>query len=251
MYRMTKYPTFQHSYKQGAFLLFTNPLWLTPPRRYTAGILFISPLGDILRRRPLVLLLGFLSFVLTIATAFTYDFLLFEILSVLTGIVTCVSQVLAPLTADLAPPERRASALAILIAGVMLGMLYARLLAGLVAQFSSWRVVYYVASVLQAANVLVLYFIMPDYPVKNEGVGYWAILVSLVKYAVGEPQLIQASLVSMVSMACFTNFWVSGITWYFPNRAHSYGAGHLDIPSRRAAVQLFHVSLRRSPKTAF
>ena len=127
----------------------------------------------------------------------------------LTGVVTCVSQVLSPITADLVEPSRRASALSIIIAGVLLGILYARIIAGVIAQFVSWRVVYYVAAALQAVNIAVLYWVVPDYPMKNKGLTYLSVLGSVVKYAVTEPILIQASLVCMVSMACFTNFWVS------------------------------------------
>lgn len=150
-----------------------------------------------------------MTFALTIGTAFTFNFVVFEVLSVLTGVVTCVSQILSPITADLVAPSRRASALSILIAGVLLGILYARIIAGVIAQFTSWHVVYYVAAGLQAVNILVLYWVVPDYPVKNKGLTYLGVLRSLLKYAVTEPVLIQASLVCMVSMACFTNFWVS------------------------------------------
>lgn len=145
---------------------------------------------------------------LTIATPFTYHFVVFEVVSVLTGVLTCVTQILSPFAADLTPPERRASALSIIIGGVLLGILYARIIAGVIAQFVSWRVVYYVASGLQGVNILVLYFTLPDYPVKNKGLSYGTILWSMMKYCVTEPQLVQASLVCMVSMACFTNFWV-------------------------------------------
>ena len=155
---------------------------------------------------------------------------MFEVLSTLTCVVTCASQVLAPLTADLAAPERRASALSILIAGVLLAMLYARTLAGLIAQFSSWRIVYYVASGLQAVNVIVLYFVMPDYPVKNKGLSYWTILSSLLRYSVTEPQLIQACLVCMVSMACFTNFWVSHLPIAQWSETHLTGSVYSRLP---------------------
>lgn len=211
--------------------------------RYAAGLLFITTLGDVVLRRPLVLLLTFATTALTLGTAFTYNFVIFEVLSTLTGIVTCVSQVLAPLTADLAAEERRASALSILIAGVLLGMLYARLLAGIIAQFASWRIVYYVASALQGVNIIVLYFVMPDAPVKNERISYWKILYSLAKYAVTEPQLIQACLVCMVSMACFTNFWVCFyasfgyrrcLTHFSRSLSHSYSERRHTIIQRKS-----------------
>ncbi|KAI0688975.1 major facilitator superfamily domain-containing protein [Cytidiella melzeri] len=176
---------------------------------YATGLLLIAPLGDLVLRRPLVLLLCFATTALTFGLAFTTNFMSFEVVSFILGIVTCVSQILAPLTADLAPSERRASALSVLTAGVLLGILWARVMAGLIAQFVSWRVVYYTAIGIQAAITFVLYWTLPDYPVKNTGLTYTRILFSMVKYTVTEPLLVQASLVSMVSMACFTNFWVT------------------------------------------
>ncbi|EKM53480.1 uncharacterized protein PHACADRAFT_125251 [Phanerochaete carnosa HHB-10118-sp] len=176
---------------------------------YAAGLLLIAPLGDLVYRRPLILLLGATTSALMLGSAFTMNFIVFEVISVFAGMFSCVSQILAPLTADLAAPERRASALSILIAGVLLGIMCARIVAGIIAEYASWRVVYYVAGGLQGATVLALYFVLPDYPVKNKGLSYWSILFSMAKYCVTEPQLIQAALVSMVSMACFSNFWVT------------------------------------------
>lgn len=83
-------------------------------------------------------------------------------------------------------------------------------MAGLVAQFVAWRVVYYLAIGAQGSVLVMLYFLMPDFPVRNTGITYFGILWSMVKFAVTEPVLVQASLVSMASMACFTNFWVRG-----------------------------------------
>ena len=64
-----------------------------------------------------------MAFALTFGLAFTTNFIVFEVLSILIGIVTCAAQILNPLTSDLAKPERRASALSILIAGVLLAIL--------------------------------------------------------------------------------------------------------------------------------
>ena len=181
---------------------------------YATGLLLIAPLGDSVLRRPLILILCFASTALTFGLAFTTNFIAFEAISFILGVVTCASQVLAPLTADLAPEHRRASALSVLTGGVLLGILWARVMAGLIAQFVSWRVVYYTAIGIQAAITFVLYWTLPDYPVKNTGLTYGRILFTMAKYAVTEPLLVQASLVSMVSMACFTNFWVSPRSLY-------------------------------------
>ena len=145
---------------------------------------------------------------LSFGLAFAQNYVTFEVVSFFLGIVTCVPQVFMPLTGDLAPPERRGTALSITLSGLLLGVLYARVMAGLVANFVSWRVAYYIAIGLQAGILCLLYFTLPDFPTKNTGLTYWKILWTMARFAVTEPILIQAVLVSIASMACFTNFWV-------------------------------------------
>lgn len=193
-------------------------------RRYAAGLLLIAPLGDLIRRRPLVLTLTLVGCVLTFGLAFTESFVAFEVICFFVGVATCVPQILIPLAADLAPPQRRATAISIVVSGLLLGILIARVISGLVAQFVSWRVVYYLAIGLQGMIFALLYFLLPDFPaVHNEGVTYWGILLSMAKFAVTEPLLIQASLVCFASMACFTNFWVSDISPTFVRVNHLIG----------------------------
>jgi predicted MFS family arabinose efflux permease len=118
-------------------------------------------------------------------------------------------QVLIPLAADLAPPNRRASAMSIVLSGLLLGILAARVLAGIVGQFSNWRNTYYMAFSLQLALLFLLYAVLPNYPSKNPDLGYWGILVSMAKFAATEPVLIQSCIISCASSACFSNFWVT------------------------------------------
>jgi hypothetical protein len=49
-----------------------------------------------------------------------------QALSFLIGMCSVVPQILIPMAADLAPPERRASAISIVLAGLLCGVLYAR-----------------------------------------------------------------------------------------------------------------------------
>ncbi|KZT12236.1 MFS general substrate transporter, partial [Laetiporus sulphureus 93-53] len=184
-------------------------LRLTVLFRYATGILLISTLSDLVRRRPLILLLVFTSASLTIGLAITTNFAVFEALCFLVCLVTVVPQILMPLAADLAPPECRASALSIILAGLLFGVLIARVLAGIIAQYATWRVVYYLSIGVQCAVLLMLYLVLPDYPAKNKGTTYFGILYSMAKFCVTAPLLIQAVLINLPSSACFTNFWVT------------------------------------------
>ncbi|EGN97821.1 hypothetical protein SERLA73DRAFT_109064 [Serpula lacrymans var. lacrymans S7.3] len=176
---------------------------------YAIGLLLISPLGDLVRRRQLVLSLVLVSTCLTIGLTITSNLRVFEALCLLIGIVTVTPQILMPLAADLAPPERRASAISVVLSGLMLGVLIARVLAGVIGNFNSWRIVYYMAIGVQCLVLVGSYFILPDYPPKNRDLTYFKILYSMAKYAVTEPLVIQAALINIASSATFTSFWVT------------------------------------------
>ncbi|KAH6907601.1 MFS superfamily [Coprinopsis sp. MPI-PUGE-AT-0042] len=176
---------------------------------YATGLLLISPLGDLVRRRQLILTLVTCSTALSIGLAVSNNLRVFEALSFLVGVVTVTPQILLPLAADLAPPERRASAISVVLSGLLFGILIARVLAGIIAEFTSWRVVYYFAIGVQSLVLFGAYLLLPDYPSKNADMTYFQILFTMAKFAVTEPILIQAYLINMASSACFANFWVT------------------------------------------
>ncbi len=99
-------------------------------RSYAVGILLISPLGDLVRRRSLVLLLISLTATLSIGLAVTNSLPVFEGLSFIIAALTVTPQIMIPLTADLAHESKRGAAIAITLSGLMLGILVARVISG-------------------------------------------------------------------------------------------------------------------------
>ncbi|OQE28405.1 hypothetical protein PENSTE_c003G00521 [Penicillium steckii] len=126
-----------------------------------------------------------------------------------------------PLVGDLVPPARRATALSIVSSGLVLGLLFARLLSGIIAAYSSWRNVYWLALGLQYLIVLLIWTFMPDYPPVNTDVSYFKILITIATYFVSSPVLIQATFMGFFLFATFTSFWttltflLSGSPYYF------------------------------------
>ena len=179
--------------------------------RYATGLLLITPLGDLVRRRGLILIMIAFTAALTIGLPLTSSLAVFEGLSFLIGFGSVVPQIMMPFAADLAPPEKRASALSIVLSGLLLGILFARVVAGVIANFVTWRVVYWLALGLQSGILVLMYFKLPDFPPKNTNISYFSILYTMAKFAVTEPVLIQMCLVNIASMACFINFWVRAL----------------------------------------
>ncbi|TFY51898.1 hypothetical protein EVJ58_g10320 [Rhodofomes roseus] len=176
---------------------------------YAGGLLLLTPLGDMVQRRQLILLLVLISASLTIGLALTSSLVAFEVITFLVGFTSVTPQILIPLAADLAPMDRKAGATAVVWAALMFGVLFARVLSGVIANFVTYRAVYWLAMGLQYVVLVAAWFIIPNVPRKNLGLSYAGILWSMAKLAVTQPLLIQSALCLLVSNMCFTNFWVT------------------------------------------
>jgi predicted MFS family arabinose efflux permease len=53
------------------------------------------------------------------------------------------------------------------LAALLFGILYDRVLSGVIAEFTTWRVIFNVAIAVQAAVLAGMYWMLPDYPAKN------------------------------------------------------------------------------------
>ncbi|OJJ46093.1 hypothetical protein ASPZODRAFT_97644 [Penicilliopsis zonata CBS 506.65] len=176
---------------------------------YAAGLVLVCPLGDIVKRRPFVLFLTLFTATVWLGLCLTGRFEVFVVLSFVTSVTTVTPQVMLPLVGDLAPPTRRATALSIVVSGLLLGMLIARVLSGVIAEYSSWRNVYWMSLGLQYGIGVLLWVFMPDYPRTNTDITYARILWSMVQIAVQNPLLVQCCLMGFFLSATFTSFWTT------------------------------------------
>ncbi len=191
---------------------------------YAAGLLFICPLGDIFQTSTIHSRPGrfhrdygelrgraapgdgpgwrFRGNMLTdwqwLGLCVTSSFEAFSAISFICGATTVTPQLMLPLVGDLAPAHRRASSLAIVVSGLSLGMLIARILSGILANYTDWRNIYWFAFGAQFLILALLYVWLPDYPSKNpEGLNYFKMLWTVVCFFFTEPLLAQASLMSL------------------------------------------------------
>ncbi|KAL3439702.1 major facilitator superfamily domain-containing protein, partial [Aspergillus insuetus] len=188
---------------------------------YAAGLIFICPMGDIVRRRPFVLLLTFVTATMWIGLCFTDQYGVFLALSFLTSITTVTPQIMLPLVGDLAPANRRATAISIVSSGVVLGLLFARLLSGIIASTSSWRNIYFLSLGLQYLIFILLWAFMPDYPRTNDDISYFRILVSIFGLFGKHPVLVQATIMGVLCSSAFTSFWTT-LTFLLSGKPYEY-----------------------------
>lgn len=131
-----------------------------------------------------------------------------------------------PLVGDLAPPEKRAASLSIVVSGLTLGMLIARILAGIVSSYTDWRNIYWFALGAQYLTLGILFLTLPDYPAKNKGLNYFKGIWGIIVIIVTEPLLFQACLIGFAMSAAFTSFWT---TLTFLLSSPPYGFSSLEI----------------------
>jgi predicted MFS family arabinose efflux permease len=74
---------------------------------YAAGLLLLVPLGDLLERRSLVVVVLLLAAIALAGSALAGGLLVFEVVALAVGCTSVVAQVLVPMAADLAAPDRR------------------------------------------------------------------------------------------------------------------------------------------------
>lgn len=103
-------------------------------------------------------------------------------------------------------------------------MLLARLLSGVVTNYTSWRTIYWLSFGLQYLIFLLLWLFMPDYPSTNPTLSlssYPHILWSILTIFIHHPLLIQACLVGFCTSTTFTNFWTT-LTFLLSSPPYTY-----------------------------
>jgi predicted MFS family arabinose efflux permease len=179
---------------------------MVPQLGYAIGMLFLVPLADLLENRRLtVITLACCAAMLALA-ATAMNAPLFLLAVCLAGAASCAIQILVPLAAHMAHPDRRGSAVGNVMSGVMLGILLSRPFASLVAGSLGWRAVYGILAVLDALLAVALWRGLPrHHPAAKES--YRALIGSLWTLWRREPQLRRYAVSAAMVMAGFSSFW--------------------------------------------
>ncbi|RYP13611.1 hypothetical protein DL765_006812 [Monosporascus sp. GIB2] len=190
---------------------------------YAVGLAFVCPIADMVPRRPFILFLIFMTATIWLGLCVTDNFSVFIALSFICGVGTVTPQLMLPLVGDLAPPHQRASSLSVVVSALALGLMIARVLSGIVANYTSWRNIYWLAFAAQYVTLGILFFTLPDYPAKNKGLEYFPLLRSMVVLVVKEPLLAQACFIGFMLSAAFTSFWTT-LTFLLASPPYEYSS---------------------------
>jgi predicted MFS family arabinose efflux permease len=135
---------------------------------YGLGLFFITPLGDKLNKKKLIIGLQSLLLVSLLLITFAGSISQVWILSVLIGLLSVAVQVIMPMAAGL-ESDNRGKNVGIIFTGVLIGILAARVFSGNVAEWLGWRYVYLISAIAVGAVTILLLIYLPDVRIPFKG----------------------------------------------------------------------------------
>jgi predicted MFS family arabinose efflux permease len=175
---------------------------------YAAGLLFFVPLGDVIERRKLiVVLLGCVAASLA-AAALAQNVVWMGIASFAIGATTIVPQLVIPFAAGLVEPSSRGRIVGRVMGGLLIGILAARVIAGAVGAVAGWRAMFALAAGLMVLLAMVLSRRLPSEQPRVP-VPYRQLMASLVTVARSEWVVRDAGLIGALNFFAFSAFWTT------------------------------------------
>ena len=175
---------------------------------YAAGLLFLVPLGDMFERRMLIVSMTLLAAGGMLITASSQSLGMLILGTALTGLFSVVAQILVPLAATLATPDKRGKVVGTIMSGLLLGILLARTVAGLLANLGGWRTVFWVASVLMALMAVALWRGLPKMK-SDTHLNYPQLLGSVFSLFIHDNLLRTRAMLGCLTFANFSILWTS------------------------------------------
>lgn len=173
---------------------------------YAIGLLFIIPLGDLYRRRNIILVNISILVVSLLTIALAPNIHLILVASLLTGICSVIPQIFMPLAAQFSTPETKGRNVGIILSGLLTGILASRVVSGIAGEYMGWRFIYYIAAGLMVVCLVVIMKILPDIPSNFRG-SYFSLMKSLYSIFRQYPQLRISSLRAAFSFGSFLAMW--------------------------------------------
>ncbi|EFA77210.1 hypothetical protein PPL_12419 [Heterostelium album PN500] len=176
---------------------------------YAVGLLFISTLGDIISKKKLILILSALTCISLIGVALSYHIAQMIVFQFIVGCSTIIPHIAIPLAIELSTPTERRSIIGILMSSLFVGLLGARVLSGIAAEFIGWRSVYYFASAIMFIISFFLFLSLPYTPRSQNPIPYNQLLRSIFNLFKLEPHLKQTCFVGSMVFATFSILWTT------------------------------------------
>lgn len=175
---------------------------------YAIGLLFIIPLGDLFKRKTIILINFTVLIVSLLTIALTPYIHLILFTSLLTGICSVMPQIFIPIAAQFSTPETKGKNVGMIVSGLLTGILASRVVSGIIGEYLGWRFIFFVAAGMMVICVIIIMRVLPDIPCNFKG-RYSDLMKSLFSLVMEYPQLRISSLRAGIAFGSFLALWTS------------------------------------------
>ncbi|MFL0671205.1 MAG: MFS transporter [Erythrobacter sp.] len=204
------------------------------------GILLLLPLGDRYSNRRLCLIFVGAQTLCMLGMALAEGLALFTLASTLLGFVTIAPYLIPAFASKRVAPERLGQVTALLTAGVLFGILVARVGAGVLAEHADWRLIYWAAFALMALVTVLLPRAMASEvaSIKQPHGSYPSLIASVFRLAREHRDMRMSALMQGLNFASFTATWLA-LALHLTSDAMGYGTDVVGYLAGIAAISIF------------
>lgn len=184
----------------------TNLIAMITQIGYALGLLFIVPLGDLYRRKNIILTNFFLLIFSLLAIAMAPNIYIIWAASLITGICSMIPQIFVPIASQFSRPENKGRNVGVVISGLLTGILASRVVSGFVGEVLGWREMYFIAAGMMLLCAIVVLKVLPDIQPTFQG-KYSGLMKSLFSLVREYPSLRIYSIRAGLAFGSFLAMW--------------------------------------------
>ncbi|WP_126247114.1 MFS transporter [Chitinophaga rhizosphaerae] len=221
---------------------------------YALGLLFCVPLGDKLERRSQILAMTGCAVAALGAAALSMNITMLKITGFIIGFTSIVPQLILPMAASLAEPQKRGKVIGVIMSGLLIGILLSRTISGFVGQHLGWRAMFWIAAALSVGMMVVMMSSFPKSRPAFTGT-YGALMKSVWQLMKEQPLLREASVINACCFGVFGLFWTTSV-FLLSNPPFNYGSDVIGLLGLAAATGALGAPLigrvadRKNPRIA-
>ncbi|ATL47972.1 MFS transporter [Chitinophaga caeni] len=200
---------------------------------YAMGLLFCVPLGDKLERKQQILIMTALAVVSLFAAALSGNILILKVVSFFIGFTSVVPQLILPMAAHLAEPQKRGKVIGTIMSGLLVGILVSRTVSGIIGAHFGWRAMFWIAGGISTVLLIVMFATFPLSKPRFEGT-YGSLMRSLLTLTKEQPLLREAAAINACSFATFGLFWTT-VVFLLAAPPFNYGSEVIGLMGLAAA----------------
>jgi predicted MFS family arabinose efflux permease len=193
---------------------------------YGLGLLFITPLGDKMDRKRLILYLQILLILALIGMSFASTLFQLYAASLAIGLFAVTAQVILPMAASLVT-ENKGKIVGIIFTGILIGVLTARVFSGFITEGLGWQYVYRISAVLVALSALLMQTDFPSNKDRFNG-SYLQLLQSVMLQLKRFNTLRITALIGALAFGSLSSFWVT-LTFYLSGSPFKYSTSVIGL----------------------